>query len=306
MQLKSCVVITSDAQNIRHAEFVAWQLKSPNTPEIFIGVGEDFHLAQDHSLANLFQINGYDAFDALPSGDRLRRFTYWRIPAIEQMAQIYDRILYLDTDMIINSDMALKLLSIDLRGMNIGAVRDVHQSINSNREVPELKKIGLKNIAFFNAGMLIIDCKKWRESGALEHMLDIGRKSPEAITAHDQSLLNIYAYENWLEISPVWNWQVSSRNVYLIETFNAQVLHIAGENKLWLNRPKPKHIFKHYEKYKDFLKDVYREDLKPVKELQPSLRAYLWLKSLYYKNKYKHWSNKFPNPLHGIVRDCSN
>jgi lipopolysaccharide biosynthesis glycosyltransferase len=306
MKLKSCILLTSDVQNIRHAEFVAWQLKSPDTPEIFIGVGEDFHLAQDHSLANLFQINGCDAFDTLPSSERLKRFTYWRIPAIDQLAKTYDRILYLDTDLVISAESALTLLSIDLHDMKIAAIRDVRQSIRADREIAEFTAVGLKNAAYFNAGVLIIDGKKWRESRALEQILDIGRKNPEAMMTHDQSLLNIYAYENWLEISPAWNWQVSSRNIYLIEKFNAQVLHLAGENKVWLSTPKPKHIFKHRDKYKKFLKDVYQEDLKPAKELPPSLRAHLWLKSLYYKNKYKHWCNKFPNPLHGIVRDCSN
>lgn len=306
MPLKKCILLTSNIQNIQHAEFVAWQLKSPHTPEIFIGIGENFYLVEDRGLANIFEIHGCDEFDALPSSERLMRFTYWRIPAIDQLAETYDRILYLDTDLVISSESAIALLSIDLKDMKLAAVRDVHQSIETDRKVAEFSTIGLENAAYFNAGVLIIDGKKWREAGALNRILEIGRKYPAAMKTHDQSLLNIYAYKNWLEISPIWNWQISSRNTYLIEKFNAQVLHFIGKNKLWSSNPKSKYVCKYRDQYRKFLHDVYQQNAEPTSALQPLLAAHLWIKSLYYKNKYKHWCRKFPNPLHGILRDGSN
>ena len=70
----------------------------------------------------------------------MREFGYWQILGIAEAAKTYDQILYLDSDIHIEGSNLENLLSIDMQGAPIAAVRDVHQSVRPRREINEFKK----------------------------------------------------------------------------------------------------------------------------------------------------------------------
>ena len=53
--------------------------------------------------------------------------------------------------------------------------------------------------------MLLIDPAAYREQRILERCFEVGRAHPEALTAHDQSLLNLVLRGGWAELSPIWS-----------------------------------------------------------------------------------------------------
>jgi len=54
--------------------------------------------------AILRQLDVGDTLQNLPQNERLKDFTYWRLPAIEDLSKDYERILYLDTDVFVSRD----------------------------------------------------------------------------------------------------------------------------------------------------------------------------------------------------------
>ena len=177
------------------------------------------------------EVSGF--ISKLPQSERLREFGYWRIPGIAEAAKTYDRILYLDSDIHVEGSNLEKLLSIDMLGAPIAAVRDVHQSVRPNRKAHEFKKLGWNNAPYFNAGVLLIDGAKFLEDNAIAMIENCAQKYPQALTTYDQSLLNLAFYKNWLELSPVWNWQLSHRNFQIYPSFDVELIHVAGETKPW-------------------------------------------------------------------------
>ena len=138
----------------------------------------------------------------LPAEQRLREFGYWRIPGIAEAAKTYDRILYLDSDIHVEGSNLEKLLSIDMKGAPIAAVRDVHQSVRPHREAHEFKKLGWNNAPYFNAGVMLIDGAKFLRENAIEMIENCAQKFPHALTTYDQSLLNIAYYKIGLNFLP--------------------------------------------------------------------------------------------------------
>lgn len=119
---------------------------------------------------------------------------------------------------------------------------------------------------------------------------------PNALTAHDQSLLNLAYYKNWLELSPVWNWQLSPRNCRIYALFDVELVHLAGEIKPWSDT----HEYIDEEfilKYRSFSKTQPGEH-----DVMTSTRSTLKyiLKNKWYLKKYQNWIDRFESKFDGI------
>jgi lipopolysaccharide biosynthesis glycosyltransferase len=120
-----------------------------------------------------------------------------------------------------------------LHGAVLGAVRDGPQWIKLERKVKEFRDMGLPNAPYFNAGVLLVDCKAWLERGSYERLLEIAQEKPDVLAKHDQSLLNLAFYQDWVEISPVWNWQANSKMNLWGEYFGARLVHTVDGRTVW-------------------------------------------------------------------------
>jgi glycosyl transferase, family 8 len=95
-----------------------------------------------------------------------------------------DRVLYLDSDIIVTGELT-SLFLIDLKGHSIGAVDDVYAY--------EGRKSG------FNSGVLLMDVAKWKEHSIVNSLLELAAGQNQAVHLGDQSILNIYFENQWLE-----------------------------------------------------------------------------------------------------------
>lgn len=294
---RSCVVLTSNRAYIGYAEFVAWQIRRQGLSDlpIFIASAD----AEQHDLqkdvATLLPIKVDEFISNLPQNARLRHYTYWRIPAITTLAEQFDRVLYLDTDMLITGSNLRRLFDIDLEGAPIAAVRDVHQSVRQQRFAREFLAMGLPNSPYFNAGMLLIDGPAFVRDKRAAQIEQIARTNPLVLTAHDQSLLNIAFYSNWLELSPVWNWQFSYRNALLTPYLDLEVLHLSGANKPWDD---PKHTLPALARHSYAIYSGMTGS-RPPSKLSPSGREIV--KHLRYYKRYQRWLQRFPDRYRGIL-----
>jgi lipopolysaccharide biosynthesis glycosyltransferase len=108
--------------------------------------------------------------------------TYTRIWLGEFFPANVERVLYLDADIVVVGSIA-PLWGANLAGSLMGAV-DIPGSIQGVARLGMTAEEG-----YFNAGVLLIDLAKWRESGAEQAVIDYIQTYPERI-AYDQDALN--------------------------------------------------------------------------------------------------------------------
>ena len=153
--------------------------------------------------------------------------TYYRF-LIGDLFPDIDKILYLDADIIANKDVK-QLYDIDLQEYIIGAVKD-----RGNTEyINKLKENVNINYShnYFNAGVLLIDLKKWREKFVTKKLFEIEKEYRGNLLCNDQDVLNKYFENNYLVLETKYNaWFYSDKNVIL--------RHYYSIPKPWEIRPK--------------------------------------------------------------------
>ena len=123
--------------------------------------------------------------------------TYYRFSLIE--SEEYDKLLYLDADLVVNGDIR-DIFDKKFEENIVFAVKDPG---GSNEKKSSLG-ISLEK-PYFNAGVLLIDCKRWKREGVTERVLKFIRENPDKIEYADQDGLNAVLVEKWRELDPFWN-----------------------------------------------------------------------------------------------------
>ncbi|QNU27141.1 glycosyltransferase [Geobacillus sp. 46C-IIa] len=170
----------------------------------------------------------------------LTKETYYRLSIPDLVDETVDKVLYLDCDVVVKKDIT-ELWNTDIRDYCLGAVEDhwVKQSRNADLFMPETAK-------YFNAGVLLINLKKWREHGVKEKVIEFIRTHPDRIKYCDQDALNAVLYKQWLPLDPKWNFQ--TYHLYdPVAVRKPAIIHYTGENKPW-NADHP--LKKDYRKYR--------------------------------------------------------
>lgn len=109
--------------------------------------------------------------------------SYARLFIAEMLGDDIDKVLYLDCDIIVNHSIK-KLMDIDIADYYIGAVQDAVNDETKN-------SVGLQsNKPYYNAGMLLINLKKWREDNLSERFLSFIDEHQGSVTHHDQGVIN--------------------------------------------------------------------------------------------------------------------
>lgn len=124
--------------------------------------------------------------------------SYSRLFLAEIISRNIDKILYLDCDIIIHDDLS-EIWSAALENYHIGAVLDT---------LPDNKSkvsIGLSHEEeYINAGMLLINLKKWREDKIQKKFINFLLNHNGKVHHHDQGIINAVC-ENKLILHPKYN-----------------------------------------------------------------------------------------------------
>lgn len=176
--------------------------------------------------------------------------TYYRF-LIQKLLPFYDKVLYLDSDIVINGDIS-KLYNTDLQGKLLGAIRDIDFLANLN--VKHGKRMGYaKNVLkmknpydYFQAGVLVLNTKAMRERYTIKQWLTYA--SNPAFIYNDQDVLNAHCEGEVLYLP--WKWNVvhdcggrvgnlfvqapnDIYDAYMKSRNNPQIIHYAGFQKPW-------------------------------------------------------------------------
>lgn len=296
--LPYCITLVCNFGFLDYALFVAHQLlqQKYRNYDIVICSADDCY-KQLYNIENIsfLQVDTEAFTGNLPVLERLGKYAYWRIPAIEKLAHQYDKILYLDTDIFVNSLNINVLFDIELKDYPIAAVRDVHQITKPKRLPRECKVLNKSWFPYFNSGVLLVNSKQWLSQNCFEKIRLLCDSSAESLVRHDQSLLNLMCDGKWLELSPVWNWQYSYKNCFLTEYVSPKFIHIAGEKKIW-HQADGSIPRRYWEAYQNYANNTVDEAKFPNwGNSQQSDFSRRLIKNIFYFKAYKKYLAQFPN-----------
>jgi len=177
-----------------------------------------------------------------PLSHHLTLSTYYRILLPRILDENIEKVLYLDSDLIVRHDIN-ELWNVNVSSDYIVASREyIPQSHLNNIRMSE-------NSKYFNAGILLINLRKWREEAISNALIEFIAKNPEKLTFHDQDALNIYFENNWVELSKIWNvpsyfYDPVDYSMYFecgIESYlecivRPKIVHFTGSLKPWYSQ----------------------------------------------------------------------
>lgn len=177
-----------------------------------------------------------------PGNNHFDQTAYYRILAPQiLLARHIERVLYLDLDTLIRTDLT-PLYDSDLEGNIIGAVIDPGKALT-------LKRLGVPqsqaNNIYFNAGVLIIDTMLWETHHISQKILAMLVPYPGRRVNDIQDALNVVLAGRTKLLAPKWNVQ----NAILFKTYEPinneysqlfkqaitapKIIHFTTEKKPW-------------------------------------------------------------------------
>lgn len=161
-------------------------------------------------------------FNNYKTGDLINYTTFFRYLIPDLIPS--DRTLYLDCDLLVAGDLS-ELFTIDMEGKPVAAVASPYTWES--------------DLYGFNAGVLLIDNKLWRENLYIPQLLSLTEEKQAEVAMADQSILNIFFQHNWKEIDSTYNYLVgldyNYRDAELprLENELPIIIHFAGTHKPW-------------------------------------------------------------------------
>lgn len=178
--------------------------------------------------------------------------TLLRLKLDEILPNNFDRVLYLDSDVLAGSS-CMELLTTNLNGLPLGAVEEIGSLSWIAKNGPTLKtQIGMSpHFPYFNAGVLLFD---WQQT----LKLNILNKCRELLVTRpnwhfpDQDVLNLCFFEKWQPLLPKWN---IDKKLFGYDFLTPGIRHFTGGQKPW-NSPHRIGNKKYHKFYVDSLKDT--------------------------------------------------
>lgn len=180
-----------------------------------------------------------ETLDGLPLSDHefvlhLNRNVYGRWFLPELLPDDYERLIYLDADVLVVRDVS-PLWHVGLDGHPFAAAQDKGiPYVSSEYGVPDYQELGLSaRVKYFNAGVMVIDLDRWKSSGIRERALRYARTHP-AMRFADQEALNAVAGGRWAEFPMEWNCPVEDDLLKEHDGADPRIIHFLGGEKPWL------------------------------------------------------------------------
>ena len=136
-----------------------------------------------------------------------------------------DRIIYLDVDTLVLSDLT-ELWRTDLEGKFIGAAKDELIIPNVAQKIVSERK------SYFNSGMLLMDLNLFRKYDICSDLIDFAVDIAEYCEYGDQDILNYYFIDGYKLLDTKWN---CGRKFLEDREKEVGIVHFYGLEKPWNN-----------------------------------------------------------------------
>lgn len=155
----------------------------------------------------------------------LAKEIYYRISIPDLLDKDVNKVIYLDTDLIIKEDL-ITLWNINIENYFLAAVKDVYvrNSRHSDLSIP-------KDYDYFNNGVLVMNLRKWRENNITNQIIDFMQRNSRNIHYPSQDPMNAILYDKWLPLDAKWNYQSYHNRLKL--KIKPAIIHYTGPKKPW-------------------------------------------------------------------------
>lgn len=200
----------------------------------------EFRTKDKTNISQLLESEGFKGefeyidFDAKSLFGHLRSLhgdwtTYGRLLIAKYIKS--DTALYLDSDLVILLDV-LMLKEFDFGGEILAAVygSTVNWALEKDFLINQLKCSPEQS--YFNAGVLLFNLKKWRETNVELKWRTLAEKYPDELLAVDQTILNAVCDGNFAQLSPDFNnaWYPGDEKP---KDADHSIIHFVGSPKPW-------------------------------------------------------------------------
>lgn len=258
------LIFTIDDRYIQHFTAALTSLLENNTEVDFdVFVINDLDDLTEINKIVLFFENKYEVsinlltldnkvFDHYTLTHHVSKATYFRLMIAAIMPVNINKALFLDSDIIISGSIK-ELVNKDFGENFLLAVPDLDFD-----SIKRLNDLGVPAKGYFNAGVLLINLKRWREENVTDKLIATAKQYMNDLLWWDQDVLNIYFFDKWSELPSTFN----QKNVVKRLKQLPAIIHYAGYSKPWhyLNSHPYKKLYWKYLKltpyknagYKDF------------------------------------------------------
>lgn len=166
----------------------------------------------------------------LPVRDYYTKTTYFRL-FIADMFPEYDKALYIDSDTVVTSDIS-RLYDTDISDYYVGACHEQAMvQIDVYGRYCE-RVVGISRHEFFNAGILLINTRTFREEQLFDEFLKY-LEIYDFVVTQDEDYLNVICKGKVLWLDQRWNTAVTEGFEYPYADSEAYILHYIMVNKPW-------------------------------------------------------------------------
>jgi lipopolysaccharide biosynthesis glycosyltransferase len=167
--------------------------------------------------------------------------TYFRILLPQILPADVDKVLFLDSDVIVRGPIA-DLYEQAIEGYTHAAIEnpiwDEDKKHPATLGIPDGSR-------YFNAGVLVFNLRRWREDHISEQVFEYVNANADKLQFWDQDALNATLHGRWLQCHPTWNavaaffeersaaeLAVSEEDLLLVKS-NPRIVHFTGTVKPW-------------------------------------------------------------------------
>lgn len=187
--LTSILENSSDPSDI-HIYYIHWDLSLENKMK--------FEYIKKKYNTNISYIKGKKKmFEGYFERFHINSVTYNKFILGDLLPSNIEKVLYLDSDMIVTSDL-LELELINLNGNVLAAVCDENKTFAQN--------IGKLEEEYFNSGLMYIDLKMLRKKEVSTKCIDFVNSELNKFQTCDQDALNFTIQNEWVKLPNKWNY----------------------------------------------------------------------------------------------------
>lgn len=219
--------------------------------------------------------------------------TYYRLFIHNYIKNDIEVLIYLDSDIICinNFDIEVKKYINNLTSsQNIIGAKTEFKSGNKEG----LERFNILNKNYFNAGVLFIDYKKWRQEEVGIKLIDNLVNNKQHLKYWDQDLLNLFFNGSYIELTEYLNFKVQLSETEFKFTLsekqeqNALFLHFSGKFKPWSLKGALNENSAYYHKYFKEIngKDFHIYNIRRLNTLKDLLRNLINFKIFNTKNAF--------------------
>ena len=203
-----------------------------------------------------------EVVDDLMISHHITRTAYFRLLAGKLLPDSIDRVIYLDSDLLIVGDLSelwqeeigndyclavpgIACPYVDARAADFNFKRS-SPYLAGLTPIPNWRELGLKGDApYFNSGVMVLNIQRWRQENIEQKLLKCLRENAKHIWCWDQYALNVVFAGEWSTLPTRWNqgahvfefpdesYSPIDQQSFLTTRDNPAIIHFTTEWKPW-------------------------------------------------------------------------